>query len=179
MHNMLTQKAAAVKPRPILLCLVRSKVGITFAKSALRLERLGTVRASSLRSTHKGSDMEVPVIDISAFASGTLFERTSIARDWARAFQTIGFATIVGHGIDDSLMQNFYDAARRFFDLPMDAKKQCSFPGEQQSQGYVPPDMETIGATFGETNPPDLCQSISFARLDWEFADVGYSVRAR
>ena len=112
--------------------------------------------------------MDVPVIDLGGWFRGDAAAKGSVATQWAAAFETMGFATIVGHGVDEALLDRIHDGALAFFDQPLDVKRTASFPGEQASQGYVPLGVETVAKTMGEEVPPDLCESLSFAHLDWE-----------
>lgn len=112
--------------------------------------------------------MDVPVIDLSGWFGGDAAARAAVARQWADAFETIGFATIVGHGVDEVLLDRIHAGALSFFDQPLATKRTASFPGDQASQGYVPMGVETVAKTMGEEVPPDLCESLSFAYLDWE-----------
>ena len=50
--------------------------------------------------------MQVPVIDISAFRHGSDAQRAAVAGQWAGAFESIGFATLVGHGIPEDLLED-------------------------------------------------------------------------
>jgi len=116
----------------------------------------------------------VPVIDIGPFLRGDPGGRDAVVRQWADAFETIGFATITGHGIDETLLDAIHDAALRFFDLDVATKRRCSFPGEQRSQGYVPMGVESVaqsmaaGTGAAEAAPADLCESLTFAFVDRE-----------
>ena len=64
--------------------------------------------------------MMIPQIDISAFLSGDEARRKKVVRGWANAFETIGFATIVGHSVPETLIEDLHAEARRFFDQPVD-----------------------------------------------------------
>lgn len=112
--------------------------------------------------------MDVPVIDLGGWFSGDTAARARVVKQWADAFETIGFATIVRHGVDEALLDRIHAGALSFFDQPLEIKRTASFPGEQASQGYVPMGVETVARTMGEDVPPDLCESLSFAYLDWE-----------
>ena len=48
--------------------------------------------------------MQVPVIDIAAFRRGGAAAQTEVARQWAGAFESIGVATLMGHGIAEDLL---------------------------------------------------------------------------
>lgn len=119
--------------------------------------------------------MNVPVIDISPFLSpqATPEERSAVARKWHHALSTLGFASIVGHGVRQQLFDSVRDAALRFFDLPEAEKLRCSFGGSKSSQGYFQVGSETVSRTYtdgGNPPPPDLVETLTFAFVDWEEA---------
>lgn len=120
--------------------------------------------------------MQVPVIDISPFlepASAHNAEaRAEVARQWHAAFSTIGFASVVGHGIAPETLAAIQQVSRSFFDLPLPQKQLSSFPGQKQSQGYYQVGVETVNKAFasasGKAAPPDLVETLTFAFVDWE-----------
>ena len=113
--------------------------------------------------------MQVPIIDISAFRTGDAQARAAVARLWAQAFETIGFATLVGHGIPESLLDEIHTLALQFFDQPLDEKMRCSFRPEKTGQGYVPMGVEAVARTLAdEKAPPDICEALTFTGLEWE-----------
>jgi isopenicillin N synthase-like dioxygenase len=115
--------------------------------------------------------MSIPQIDIAPFLAGDPAGRRDVARQWAAAFETVGFATITGHGIGDALPAAVHAMAARFFDLPPAVKQRCALPGEARSQGYVAVGAEALANTVGTggpTAPPDLFEGITFQHCDWE-----------
>ena len=70
----------------------------------------------------------VPVIDISPFvaaaaASSTIDAKEDLqeqcnetAKEWDQAMSTVGFALIVGHGVDPSTIENLRKGLRSFFE---------------------------------------------------------------
>src|SRR6478609_6551850 len=58
--------------------------------------------------------LEVPAIDIGSFREGSPDDRREVARQIANAFETIGFATVTGHGIEPSSIDKMFDTARGF-----------------------------------------------------------------
>ena len=113
---------------------------------------------------------DVPLIDLSAFREGTPAARRETARRWGEAFETIGFASIVGHGVHPGLMEEVHAAGMRFFDLPAEAKLRCSFLPEKTGQGYVPQGVEAVARTHADrAAPADLCEALTFYNLEWEW----------
>jgi len=108
--------------------------------------------------------MVIPLIDIADFDGGSLSTKQEIARQWGKAFETVGFASIVGHGISETLISDIYTEARRFFDLPHDLKMQC-YDQDMRKEGFSPMGQEAVGRSAGGAAPIDLCQSIQFVNL--------------
>jgi isopenicillin N synthase-like dioxygenase len=80
-----------------------------------------------------------------------------------RACEELGFFTVIGHGVDDALVDDVASRSRAFFDLP-DAEKRryvdpASTPGLPV---YRPLRSERLGATGDGEDAPDLKES-----LDW------------
>ena len=80
--------------------------------------RLSESRLPRTRTTH-GARMRTlaTLIDIAPFLNGGEAERRAVAKAFGRAFETTGFATVVGHGVDDALVRGVYAAAADFFAL--------------------------------------------------------------
>jgi isopenicillin N synthase-like dioxygenase len=115
--------------------------------------------------------MSIPQIDIAPFLAGDPAGRQAVARQWAEAFETVGFATITGHGVPDTMLAALHAMAARFFDLPLAVKQRCTFAGEVSSQGYVGIESQALANTVGTgaaPAPPDLFEGITFLHCDWE-----------
>lgn len=83
---------------------------------------------------------DIPVIDIAPLLRGESMAETAEAL--MRAAQNTGFFYIQGHGISESLQQQAFDIAKRFFDLPLDDKQQIAV--NRQQRGYLAPGMATL-----------------------------------
>ena len=115
--------------------------------------------------------MQVPVIDIAAFRQGNAAGRAAVAAQWAQAFETIGFATLVGHGIPEDLLEEIHQLGLDFFDRPLDEKMRCSFRPEKTGQGYVPMGIESVARTLdNEQAPTDICEALTFIGLEYELS---------
>ena len=82
---------------------------------------------------------DIPVIDISAFAGGTPMTRLSIGRHIVEACEDWGFFFLKGHGISQGEIDNWFKAARQFFDKPQAFKDRYSIAHSDRFQGYEPP----------------------------------------
>ncbi|MEU5304877.1 isopenicillin N synthase family dioxygenase [Streptomyces noursei] len=101
------------------------------------------------RATAVNGALDVPVIDISAWADGTAADRAGIAGEIDRAARTVGFMQIKGHGIADAAAHAFAAALDAFFALPMDEKKALRSPSPGVNRGYTPPRTEKLSLSLG------------------------------
>ncbi len=76
----------------------------------------------------------IPVVDLEAPAS-------TAGPDLLAAYGDVGFAYLVGHGIDDSLLADVFEASRRFHALPLQAKLAIELDGRHR--GYIPINTST------------------------------------
>ena len=109
------------------------------------------------------SFMDIAVVDISPLENGSRAEKASAARAFGRAFETTGFAVIVGHGVSDDLAQNVYGCLKRFFALPFEAKAAHTPPEQAKGRGYLPMGIESVARTLTGETPPDLCEALVFS----------------
>lgn len=73
----------------------------------------------------------IPVIDLSDR------DDTEIAKDLTDAFRTIGFATLVNHGVSAETISNGFTASQSFFELPLDTKMQYKYKSHTSNRGYI------------------------------------------
>lgn len=107
----------------------------------------------------------IPIIDISLSRKGGHADRLRVARAFGDALEGIGFATVVGHGIDEALLSSTYTAVREFFALALEEKMRSCPPEQAKSRGYLPVGIESVAATLEAETPPDLCEALVFAAL--------------
>jgi isopenicillin N synthase-like dioxygenase len=82
----------------------------------------------------------IPTIDLS-------LGPRAIADDVRRACEDVGFLTVVGHGVDDELIDDVAGRSRSFFDLPDDEKERYRAPAETPGRPvYRPLGAEKLGA---------------------------------
>ena len=127
------------------------------------------------------SSLHVPVIDISDFSSGNPSARQQIAAKVARAVEDIGFLTIIGHGVAETLLQRTTSELATFFDRPKALKHESLNPTHNINRGYVPFGEEFTAASHGNKAPPDLREAFAFGRFDlpddpyYRHPDAGYA----
>lgn len=98
----------------------------------------------------------VPVIDLSG--ANTPAGRLLAAKAIGAACETSGFFTVVGHGVDQALIDRMYQTSRAFFERPMEEKSQLSvMPG---TNGFYA-SAGCGSASCGIESPPDLHEVFS------------------
>lgn len=68
----------------------------------------------------------VPIVDIDPFVNVNAHDeeaRRIVASEWDMAMTHVGFAIIVGHGVDPNIISELRDSAKRFFVQDDGAKK--------------------------------------------------------
>jgi isopenicillin N synthase-like dioxygenase len=105
----------------------------------------------------------IPVLDASGFLTGDAQAQQKFPQDLRAAFETYGFVTLEGHGLNDARIHEAYAGAEQFFGLPEAQKKNASIVGVGGNFGYTP---------FGQEHAKDD------ARADlkefYHFAQVRY-----
>jgi isopenicillin N synthase-like dioxygenase len=79
-----------------------------------------------------------------------------VARHLADAFERVGFATIVNHGVDSAVVDTAWATAGAFFDLPLIDRMSVAMPYPGYPYGYSPLDTEVLTASLSaDTSTPD------------------------
>lgn len=94
-------------------------------------------------------DRVVPVIDIAA-------DEVHVARQLDDVCRDVGFFQIIGHGVDNRVIDHAWTSAGRFFDLPLDARLTVQRPRPDYPFGYVPMAGETLSNSLGDGGLADL-----------------------
>ncbi|TCN56005.1 isopenicillin N synthase-like dioxygenase [Rhodococcus sp. SMB37] len=103
----------------------------------------------------------IPVIDVTALMAGG-DGRDAVVGELGRAAREVGFAQIIGHGIDRTLIDGLKDAAERFFAEPDDTKMSVYIGNSTNHRGYVPAGEEVFaGATPDHKEAYDLSIDLS------------------
>lgn len=107
------------------------------------------------RSSSSSDRVGVPVIDLGGLAADDESAReVGVAID--AACRSVGFFSVVGHGVDADLIERAHAAALAFFDLPLDARLGAAKPTPSAPYGYVPFSAEALNRSIGGDGPPDL-----------------------
>ncbi|HYA89490.1 MAG TPA: 2-oxoglutarate and iron-dependent oxygenase domain-containing protein [archaeon] len=114
--------------------------------------------------------LEFPMIDISHFtrgstSAGTDRAKLELAQRVDEVCRETGFLAIVGHGVSSQIIDRAWDAARKFFDLPLEKKLEVKMPYVGYPYGYSPLQAEALAKSLGDETPPDLKESFSIGPL--------------
>jgi isopenicillin N synthase-like dioxygenase len=77
----------------------------------------------------------LPTLDLRRF-TGPLSERSRFLEELRKAARNVGFFYLVGHGIEDSLIQDVLKVSRRFFALPEKDKLAIEMVNSPHFRGY-------------------------------------------
>lgn len=100
------------------------------------------------------SNADIPLVDLSAWRSGSAADRAALAATVDRALIDSGFLMVSGHGVPAALRADIRDAARSFFGLDA-ADKDC-YATTVGGRGWIPPGKEANGNLLGVELPADL-----------------------
>lgn len=113
--------------------------------------------------------MTIPVVDIGPALPGSPADpaaRAAMARAIDEACAALGFLGITGHGIDPGLVAAVHDAARAFFDLPVDGRMAVVMPEPGYPYGYNPFSAEALERSLGGAGLPDLKETFNVGPID-------------
>ena len=95
----------------------------------------------------------LPIIDLTPLRDdpgpGDSAAARAVAGELDQACRSLGFFTMVGHGIDAATTARVFDQARRFFALPRAAKDAMAIGRSPCHSGYVGFAAETLDRTVG------------------------------
>jgi isopenicillin N synthase-like dioxygenase len=104
----------------------------------------------------------VPIIDLTPFRAGT--DRPAVVARIAAACETSGFLIVVGHGVDQDVIDRMYAMTRAFFQQPLDEKLEIKV-NDTAPNGYRPPQSSNLAGSLDKSAPPDLCEFFSINRF--------------
>lgn len=84
----------------------------------------------------------IPVLDWSRFTSGT--DRDGFVKDLGQACRDTGFFLVSGHGIPQSVIDDMFDAADRFFALPDELKAASDIRLSTSNRGWSAEGTENL-----------------------------------
>jgi isopenicillin N synthase-like dioxygenase len=104
-------------------------------------------------------ESQIPVIDIHEFREGSPSDRRAVAHEVGAACRHFGFLQIVGHGIEEPLINAAFNANRDFHDLSQERKEESLISESANHRGYHPFGAESTDPDSG----PDLKEAFDMA----------------
>ncbi|OTA70564.1 thymine dioxygenase [Hypoxylon sp. EC38] len=87
----------------------------------------------------------IPVIDFTAWSTGSIDDKKCIARQLTDACRRVGFVYIANHGVPSTLLGEAFSWSKRLFDLPEEKKMLAPHPpGPFVRRGYSWPGLEKV-----------------------------------
>ena len=87
--------------------------------------------------TAKPTFNELPRIDFKRIYSDKLSDRQELAKEVGAACRDVGFFYAVNHGVEESLLDETFDALKKFFDLPTEIKMEVHNQKTPKFRGFV------------------------------------------
>lgn len=79
----------------------------------------------------------VPVVNLQDYISGDSSKKASFVQALGKAYETLGFVAVEGHGIPDNTISDFYKLIEQFFALPLENKLKYEVPEFAGQRGYT------------------------------------------
>jgi isopenicillin N synthase-like dioxygenase len=112
--------------------------------------------------------MGIPTIDLGD---------ADAARQIGDACASVGFFQIVGHGVDEAVIDAAWAEARRFFDLPIEQRMAAARRHDADAYGYLPLEFEALNRSISDGyGAADLKETFNvgpFRRPDRPLVDDG------
>ncbi|MCU1398268.1 MAG: putative Oxidoreductase, 2OG-Fe(II) oxygenase family [Acidimicrobiales bacterium] len=102
------------------------------------------------------ASLDVPVIDLEPWRTGSVDARAAVAAAVDHACRTSGFFQVVGHGVPPELIDHALDEIDRFFHLPLAEKMAIRPASDAINRGFLPLGSEALSYTVGVDAPADL-----------------------
>ncbi|KAJ4988364.1 2OG-Fe(II)oxygenase superfamily protein [Stagonosporopsis vannaccii] len=84
----------------------------------------------------KSTFSELPKIDFGRIYSDEIADHQQLAQEVGAACRDIGFFYAVNHGVDKNLLNDTFEATRKFFDLPEEVKMEVHNQKTSKFRGY-------------------------------------------
>lgn len=106
-----------------------------------------------------GAIAQIPIIDLSQ-------DQDTVVEQLMKALTSIGFATLVNHGLPADLLPKALAASKSFFDLPSNVKEKYKFQGSESNRGYIGVGGEILDVVGGNTKSAMLKESLEIGKED-------------
>jgi len=99
--------------------------------------------------TENGAEASIPIIDLSSEK-----DEAALAIEVVDTFKTIGFATLINHGVEASTIEKGFAASKSFFAMPPEIKSKYKYVSHEANRGWIAPGSEN----HKTTNKSDECK---------------------
>jgi isopenicillin N synthase-like dioxygenase len=79
----------------------------------------------------------IPQVDLSHFILGNDQQKAAFVQKLGKAYEEVGFVSVINHGISDADIDQLYKQVQSFFSLPSDIKYTYEIPGLAGQRGYT------------------------------------------
>ena len=108
---------------------------------------------------------EIPLLDLGELDLNDPKSCTILVDDFRWIFEQIGFAYVIGHGIDFVFIDSVFDASRRFHSLPLERKMAVEL--NRTHRGFIAANSTTdINSKLAEVTKPNQSESFMIMRED-------------
>lgn len=81
--------------------------------------------------------MAIPQVDLAQFLSDNDSQKQQFVNDLGSAFESVGFVSVINHGLTDELIDSLYKDVEEFFALPISSKKSYEIANLAGQRGYT------------------------------------------
>lgn len=112
-----------------------------------------------------GGAVGIPTIDLEPYFAGNERDKRRVAAEVDAACIDSGFLIVVGHSIEERLIDETRRLAKDFYRLPVNEKLRLRMePGI--FRGYTSPGDLSVAASYGVEGPPDLKETFAIGPVD-------------
>jgi isopenicillin N synthase-like dioxygenase len=112
--------------------------------------------------------MAIPQVDLSKFLQGTAADKKHFVTELGSAFESVGFVSVMNHGLTDELIASLYKDVQDFFSLPVSLKKSYELANLAGQRGYT-----SFGKEHAKgSNAPDLKEFFQYGQPSPPFVPV-------
>ncbi|KAL9530676.1 2-oxoglutarate-Fe(II) type Oxidoreductase [Sphaerulina musiva] len=90
------------------------------------------------------ANLEIPLIDFSAFLTGDAATKKSTAQAILAGFQTAGFVYLSKHGVPEDVLEKTFAESAKFFKRPRGEKDALAWTTPEANRGYSQPGREKV-----------------------------------
>jgi isopenicillin N synthase-like dioxygenase len=119
----------------------------------------------------RSTDFKIPIIDFSAFLSGSDASKQKTANEILDGFTSSGFIYLSNTSIPPETVSNVFRWSKKFFDLPQNEKLKLAWETPESNRGYVAPGREKVSRLLDEKEidrirrtAPDLKESMEIGK---------------